>query len=249
MRSVEQQEPSEGVRVLPVIVVHLHPTVLVHISMLPRRQVCRVHYSFDSCCREASKLLKSIVTPPTVKPLSGILDEYVKLKEADSQRKQLIQANPIVGDLLAVLDNHASKPSTQHKQADTQHEPTSAEQPVSEPQLPANDQPVEVDMPASEPSFNEMDGMATDQHVTDDATPAPQQADQQVAARLATSLPRPQSSSQHRKGAPRRRADQSDGVASPISRLAFSSLGRHSPQTVAASIFPPWTHRLVGSRE
>lgn len=226
--------------VLPVIVVQLHPTVIVYISMLRRCPICRVHCSFGLCCREASKLLKSIVTPPTVKPLSGILGEYVKLKEADSQRQQLVQANPLVGDLLAVLDNHASKPSAQHKQADMQDAPSSAEQQVSEPQLPANDQPLEVDMLASEPSFSEMDGMAADQHVTE-ATPAQQHADQQFAKRLATSLPRPQSSSQHRKGAPRRRAGQSDRAASPISRLAFSSLGRHPPQTGAAKIFPAWT--------
>lgn len=227
MRSVEQQEASEGT----CDACHSGAHSVAHTSMLRRCQLC----DFALCCREASKLLKSIVTPPTVKPLSGILDEYVKLKEADSQRKQLAQANPLVGDLLAVLDKHAGKPSAQHKEADMQNEPSSAEQQVSEPQL-LPDQPLEVDVLASEPSFTEMDGMATDRHVTD-ATPA-HQADPQFAKPLAPSMPRPQSSSQHRKGAPRRRADQSDRAASPISRLALSSLGRHFS---IAAIFSAWS--------
>ena len=176
--------------------------------------------------REASKLLKSIVAPPTVKPLIGVLNEYVELKEADSRRKQLAQANSVVGDLLAVIENHASKASAQPNQADMQHGPSSAEQ-DSEPQLPVNGQPHEGDMLASEPAFSAMDGMAAVEHVPD-ATPAHQQADQ-YAKRLASSFPRPQSSSQHRKGAPRRRPEQSGRAASPVSRLALSSLGTCFP--------------------
>ena len=158
-----------------------------------------------------------------MKPLSGILNEYVELKEADSRRKQLAQTNAVVGDLLAMIENHAGKASAQPNQADTQHAPLGAEQQVHEPQLPADDQPYEVDMLASEPSFSAVDGMAADQYVPD-ATPAHQQAHQHAKC-LASSFPRPQSNSQHRKGAPRRRPEQADRAASPISRLALSSLG------------------------
>lgn len=178
--------------------------------------------AFDLRCREASKLLKSIVAPPTVKALSSILNEYVELKEADSKRKQLAQANSVVGDLLAVIEDHAGKAFPQHNQADMQNRPSSAEQRVRGPQLPANDQPPDVDMLTSEPSFSAMDGMAADQHVPE-ATPAHQQTDQH--AKRLESFPRSQSSNQHRKGAPRRRPEQSDRAASPISRLALSSLG------------------------
>lgn len=162
-----------------------------------------------------------------MKPLIGILNEYVELKEADLGRKQLAQSNSVVGDLLAVIENHAGKASAQPNQADMQHGPSSAEQQVSEPQLPVNDQPHEVDMLASEPAFSTMNGMAAVEHVPD-VTPAHQQADQH-AKRLASSFPRPQSSSQHRKGAPRRRPEQSGRAASPISRLALSSLGMCCP--------------------
>ena len=182
---------------------------------------------FDLRCREASKLLKSIVAPPTVKALGSILNEYVHLKQADSMRKQLAQANSVVGDLLAVIENHAGKASAQPNQADMQNRPSSAEQQVSEPQLPANDQPPDVDMLASEPSFSAMDGMAAEQQVPD-AKPAHQQADQHAKC-LAYSFPRPQSCSQHRKGAPRRRPEPSDKAASPISRLALPSLGMCPP--------------------
>lgn len=177
------------------------------------------------CCREARKLLKTIVAPPTVKPLAGILDEYVELKEADRRRKQLVQSNPVVGDLLAVIENHAAKSPDQPSQA---HKPTaclSAEQQAPEPELLANDQPGEMEMLACEPSFGETAGMTADyQHATE-ATPAQQQADL-PATHLASPFSKLQSSSQHsRKSAPRRWTDQSDRVLSPISRPALSSLG------------------------
>ncbi|KAL3146694.1 hypothetical protein ABBQ32_000919 [Trebouxia sp. C0010 RCD-2024] len=175
--------------------------------------------------REARKLLKTIVAPPTVKPLAGILDEYVELKEADRRRKQLVQSNPVVGDLLAVIENHAAKSPDQPSQA---HKPTaclSAEQQAPEPELLANDQPGEMEMLACEPSFGETAGMTADyQHATE-ATPAQQQADL-PATHLASPFSKLQSSSQHsRKSAPRRWTDQSDRVLSPISRPALSSLG------------------------
>lgn len=183
---------------------------------------CNAPLILSLCCREARKLLKTIVTPPTVKPLAGILNEYVELKEADSRRKQLIQSNPVVGDLLAVIEHHADKPLDQPNQPCKQATCSYTEQQVTEPHLAANDQLLETDMLASEPSVGEMVGVTADQHITD-ATPA-HQADL-PAMRVASSFPRLQSTSQHRKGAPRRRTDQSERVSSPISRLALSSLG------------------------
>ena len=184
------------------------------------------------CCREARKLLKTIVAPPTVKPLAGILNEYVELKEADSRRKQLVQSNPVVSDLLAVIENHAGNPPKRPAQACKPNASLSTEQ-VTEPQLPASDQPHETEVLPSEPSFGEMVCMTADYQHAVDATPAQQPADV-PAARLASSFPKMQSSSQHRKGAPRRRTDQSDRVSSPISRLALSSLGAYFLLTAAS---------------
>ncbi|KAL0053420.1 hypothetical protein WJX82_005513 [Trebouxia sp. C0006] len=103
--------------------------------------------------REARKLLVSIVTPPSVKSLNTILNEFVQIKEDEIKRKQFAEANPLVNDLLAVIDRH-------------------------KPPLP---------LPA-----------------------------------LASRHP---SSSQHRKGAPRRRAEQSNKVPSPISRVTVLAPG------------------------
>ena len=199
------------------------------------------------CCREARKLLKTIVAPPTVKPLAGILNEYVELKEADSRRKQLVQSNPVVGDLLAVIENHAGKPPEQPSQACKPNASSSAEAQVIEPQLPANDQPHDLEVLPSEPSFGEMVCMTADYQHAVDATPAQQPADV-PSARLASSFPKMQSSSQHRKGAPRRRTNQSDRVSSPISRLALSSLGAYFLLT-AASRYIQLPHNLVLDRQ
>ena len=170
--------------------------------------------------------MKTIVAPPTVKPLAAILDEYVQLKEADTQRKQLMQANPVVFDLLAVIDRHAGKPAEQPARAG---QPAGV--PIMEVQAPAAASP---DLPASD-ACNGADSLGIELCCQDadegmsglhqtEALPA-QDTPTLPSAHFPLSGASAQSSSQHRKGAPRRRADQLGQALSPISRLAFSSHG------------------------
>lgn len=176
-------------------------------------------------CREARLLLKSIVAPPTVKPLVAILNEYVGIKEADIKRKQLMQAHPIVGDLLAVIESHAGKlgPTSQ---------PSQAGQPAAMDQQPAAaadlgdaaaEPCVDSHLLGDEPSFSKPTGIAAEQHLNG-ATPAHGNA-KLPATRLMPATAKAQTSSQHRKGAPRRRTGQPDKIPSPISRLALPSNG------------------------
>lgn len=59
--------------------------------------------------RDAQTLLKNLQRAPAgVKALPTILSEYVALTEADMRRKALAQRNPLLRDMLAVLDRHAA---------------------------------------------------------------------------------------------------------------------------------------------
>ena len=176
-------------------------------------------------CREARQLLKSIVAPPTVKPLVAILNEYVATKEADIRRKQLMQMHPVVGDLLAVIENHAGKlgPTSQPSQA---VQPAASEQqpPVAAGLDDAAAKPcIDGDMVGNEPSVSKSPGIAAEQHLHQSS---PSHGNGKLpGVRLAPVTAKAQSSSQHRKGAPQRRTGQPDKIPSPISRLPLPSHG------------------------
>lgn len=172
-----------------------------------------------------------------MKPLNAILNEYVELKEADIRHKQLVQANPIVGDLLAVIESHAGKARDQPEQTGCQTgAPANKQHPDAAPAQGTQsfDNAIDPETSAKEPPFVAPANVAADQHDLDSAT-ACQAADPHLDY-VASSVAKPQTSSQHRKGAPRRRTDQADKLASPISRLALSSHGESNALSAAARL-------------
>ncbi|DBA85593.1 hypothetical protein WJX77_000333 [Trebouxia sp. C0004] len=169
--------------------------------------------------REARKLLASIVTPSSVKSLDTILNEYVQIKEAEIKRKQLAEAIPLVNDLLAVIDQHvgqsASQPNEMLHPAEAWHKQQS-HQPVatSRQEDAVNDT---AGVQACQQPMAQMASTAAEKN----ATPMCQKPPLPLPA-LASRHP---STSQHRKGAPRRRVEQSNKVSSPISRVTVLAPG------------------------
>jgi len=164
-------------------------------------------------------LLASIVTPPSVKSLDTILNEYVQIKEAEIKRKQFADANPLVNDLLAVIDRHvgqsASQPNETLLPAEAQHKQQSHQTVATKRQEDAVIGTADVQ--ACQQPMARVASTAAEQN----ATPMCQKPPLPLPA-LASRHP---SSSQHRKGAPRRRVEQSNKVPSPISRVTVLAPG------------------------
>ena len=165
-------------------------------------------------CREARKLLTSIITPPSVKSLDAILNEYVHLKEAEIKKKQIAEANPLVSDLLAAIDRHVTHSARQ-----------SSIQPAAEAQC--DQQPLQaVDTTTQGARFVGTAGpQLCQQPVTYQAINAAQQhtaaatpSCQKPPLHLPAFACKTTSHSQHRKGAPQRRLEVTDSAPSPVSR-------------------------------
>ena len=172
-------------------------------------------------CREARKLLASIVTPPSVKSLDAILTDYVKLKEADGKRQQLVLANPLVDDILAAIERHQCRSASpyDHAQADAaaycEHQPHH----LADTSCCANQAVSRIDLQACQQPTTQPASCAGKQHVA--ATPVSQTA----VAHVPTASGRRPSSSQHRKGAPQRRLAQTAKVSSPAIEVSVLPAG------------------------
>ncbi|KAL0043141.1 hypothetical protein WJX79_010371 [Trebouxia sp. C0005] len=169
--------------------------------------------------REGRKLLASIVAPPSVKSLDTILNEYVQIKEAEIKRKQFAEANPLVNDLLAVIDRHAGRPASQPNEmpllAEAQHNQQSHQTVGTSRQ---EDTIIDTaNVQACQQPMARVASTAAEQN----ATPMCQKPPLPLPA-IASRHP---SSSQHRKGAPRRRVEQNNKVRSPISRVTVPAPG------------------------
>jgi hypothetical protein len=164
-------------------------------------------------------LLISIVTPPSVKSLNTILNEFVQIKEDEIKRKEFAEANPLVNDLLAVIDRHVGQSTSQPNEmplpAEAQHNQQSHQTVATSRQEDAIIGAADVQ--ACQQPVAQVASTAAEQN----ATPMCQKPPLPLPA-LASRHP---SSSQHRKGAPRRRIEQSNKVPSPISRVTVLAPG------------------------
>ena len=185
-------------------------------------------------------MLASIVTPPSVKSLETILNEYVQIKEAEIKRKQFAEANPLVNDLLAVIDRHVGQSASQPNEillpAEAQHKQQSHQTAATSRQEDAVIGTADVQ--ACQQPMARVASTAAEQN----ATPMCQKPPLPLPA-LASRHP---SSSQHRKGAPRRRVEQSNKVPSPISTVtvlapgvAFMTVQTTWQQTVYCDVRQP----------
>ena len=190
-------------------------------------------------CREAKKLLASIVAPATVKSLNAILNEFVLLKEQEVKRKQLAKAHIFISDLLAVIDSHTGPQASQSEQPkdaappkkpsidishvhDLQAVPIAAELPefsavqasidLQDELCAAATLPDDVSIQHQQQQQQQQQQGLDQQQAT--ATPAQTSAGHGMAAGLLAS--RHPASSQHRKGAPKRRIAQPETWPSPV---------------------------------
>lgn len=154
-----------------------------------------------------------------MKSLSTILNEFVQIKEDEVKKKQFAEANPLVSDLLAVIDRHvgqsASQPNEMPLPAEAQHNQQSHHT---------------VDTSRQEDTIiGTSDVPACQQPVARVASAAAEQNATPMCQKLLLPLPalasRHPSSSQHRKGAPRRRVEQSNKVPSPVSQVTVLAPG------------------------
>ena len=156
-------------------------------------------------------MLASIVTPTSVKSLDDILNEFVQLKEADLRKQQISNSNLFVADLFALLDHHSSKPLSHDLQP-----PSSAAVNVQQ-QLPHETYGNKIsrydDFPGPHPVTQPAAATPRDQTV-----PA---HSMHVAAAASRCLP----SSQHRKGAPKRRTEPANAAPSSAAKVACPHTG------------------------
>ena len=195
-------------------------------------------------CREAKKLLASIVAPAIVKSLNAILNEFVLLKEQEIKRKQLAKAHTFISDLLAVIDNHTGPHASQSEQAKDAAPP---KKPVLDNAhahdlhaAPSADSPAfsavqaSIDLQDALCAATSLPGEVCIQHQQQQKQQQQQQQQQQgLCQQQATATPAPQlpaghamapglltsrqpASSQHRKGAPKRRTAKPDTWPSPV---------------------------------
>lgn len=138
-----------------------------------------------------------------------------------SSRKQTSrgsEANPLVCDLLAVIDRHAG-PACQLDQttSNANDQPEQAPQQVTHTSLQGNAHTSTADVLVGEQLETRPAGCADQQQAA--ATPLCQTVPLR-AAHVAAVTSRQQPSSQHRKGAPRRRTEQTGRLPSPVSRVS-----------------------------
>lgn len=185
-----------------------------------------------------------------MKSLDTILNEYVQIKEAEIKRKQFAEANPLVNDLLAVIDRHAGRPASQPNEmpllAEAQHNQQSHQTVGTSRQ---EDTIIDTaNVQACQQPMARVASTAAEQN----ATPMCQKPPLPLPA-IASRHP---SSSQHRKGAPRRRVEQNNKVRSPISRVtvpapgvAFMIVQTTWQQTVYCNVGQPVNSVMLSCRD